>query len=50
MAVADGTGFPIAEPVGSASPHEVTLVETLLEKWLTQEKTGRLIGNHIYVN
>jgi hypothetical protein len=32
MAVADGIDFPIAEAVGSASPHEVILVETMLEK------------------
>jgi hypothetical protein len=31
MAVVDGAGFPLALSVGSASPHEVALVEDTLE-------------------
>ena len=31
MAVADGAGFPVAISVGSASPHEVKLVEKTLD-------------------
>jgi transposase len=48
MAVADGTGFPIALSVGSASPHEVTLVETTLAERLIREKPERLIGDRAY--
>jgi len=38
MAVADGAGFPIAISVGSASPHEVRLVEKTLENRLLDDK------------
>ena len=48
MAVADGAGFPVALSVGSASPHEVTLVEETLEKRLVEEKPKRLIGDRAY--
>ena len=48
MAVADGTGFPIALSVGSASPHEVRLVEETLDKRLVEEKPERLIGDRAY--
>jgi transposase len=48
MAVADGTGLPLAISVGSASPHEVTLVEDTLKKRFTQEKPSRLIGDRAY--
>jgi transposase len=48
MAVADGTGFPVAISVGSASPHEVRLVEETLDKRFTQEKPERLIGDRAY--
>lgn len=48
MAVADGTGFPVALSVGSASPHEVGLVEETLEKRLVDEKPERLIGDRAY--
>ena len=48
MAVADGAGFPVALSVGSASPHEVTLVEDTLEKRLVKEKPERLIGDRAY--
>jgi transposase len=48
MAVADSAGFPVALSVGSASPHEVTLVEATLEKRLVEEKPERLIGDRAY--
>jgi transposase len=48
MAVADGAGFPVAISVGSAAPHEVTLVEDTLEKRFTSEKPERLIGDRAY--
>jgi len=48
MAVADGAGFPIALSVGSASPHEVRLVEETLEKRLVEEMPERLIGDRAY--
>lgn len=48
MAVADGAGFPVAISVGSASPHEVRLVEETLDKRLVEEKPERLIGDRAY--
>ena len=48
MAVADGAGFPVALSVGSASPHEVRLVEETLEKRLVTAKPQRLIGDRAY--
>jgi transposase len=48
MAVADGAGFPVAISVGSASPHEVKLVEDTLDKRFTEEKPERLIGDRAY--
>ena len=48
MAVADGAGLPLAISVGSASPHEVKLVEETLEKRFIPEKPERLIGDRAY--
>ncbi len=48
MAVADRTGLPIAISIGSASPHEVTLVETTLEARFTEDQPERLIGDKAY--
>jgi transposase len=48
MAVADRSGLPIAISIGSASPHEVTLVETTLEARFTDEQPERLIGDKAY--
>ena len=48
MAVADGAGLPIAISVGSASPHEVKLVETTLKQRFIKEKPERLIGDRAY--
>ena len=48
MAVADGTGLPLAVYAESATPHEVTLVrETLLETF-ADELPDRLIGDKAY--
>ncbi|RJP52193.1 MAG: IS5 family transposase [Anaerolineaceae bacterium] len=48
MAVADGAGFPVALSVGSASPHEVKLVEKTLENRLVDENPKRLVGDRAY--
>jgi transposase len=48
MAVADGAGFPLAISVGSATPHEVKLVEDTLDKRFTKEMPERLIGDRAY--
>jgi transposase len=48
MAVADGAGLPIAISVGSASPHEVKLVETTLQARFTSARPERLIGDRAY--
>ena len=45
MAVVDAAGFPLALHVASASPHEVILVEDTLDRTLTNELSGRLIGD-----
>jgi len=48
MAVADGTGIPLAVHTESASPHEVTLVEATLEQRFVEDKPERLIGDLAY--
>jgi transposase len=48
MAVADGTGLPIAIYVTSARPHEVTLVEPTLAACFAPERPRRLIGDRAY--
>jgi transposase len=48
MAVADGAGIPIAIHATSASPHEVTLVETTLEQSFVSTGPERLIGDLAY--
>ena len=48
MAVADSHGIPIAIHAGSASPHEVTLVEETLEQNLLSNAPERLIGEGAY--
>ncbi len=48
MAVADGAGFPVAVSVGSASPHEVKLVQKTLDDRLVDENPERLIGDRAY--
>lgn len=49
MAVADGTGLPIAINVTSASPHEIALAEETITKCIvTDEYPSRLIGDKAY--
>ncbi len=48
MAVADRTGLPVAVDVGSASPHEVTLVESTLANRFMDALPERLIGDRAY--
>lgn len=43
MVLIDGNGLPLAADIASASPHEVTLIEPLLEHRVLRRKPGRLI-------
>jgi transposase len=43
MVLTDGKGLPLAADTASASPHEVTLIEPLLEKRVIRRKPRRLI-------
>ncbi len=45
MAIADGTGLPLAVHVDAAAPHEVTLVEPTLAACFVDEQPERLIGD-----
>jgi hypothetical protein len=45
MAVADRSGLPLSTHAASASPHEVTLVESTLRARFVEEKPERLIGD-----
>jgi transposase len=48
MAIADGHGLPLAVRIESASPHEVTLVESTIRSRFTRKKPKRLIGDLAY--
>lgn len=48
MAVADGTGLPVAVYATSVSPHEVKLVGTTIEHRLIQQKPEKMIGDKDY--
>ena len=48
MAIAERNGLPIAIWIGSASPHEVTLVEKTLDSRSTEKQPERLIGDKAY--
>lgn len=48
MAICDSTGLPVSVSIHSATPHEVTLVDALLEACFTQELPERLIGDRAY--
>lgn len=48
MAIADRAGLPISIHLASASPHEITLVETTLEHRFTQAAPQRMIGDKAY--
>ena len=43
MVLTDGRGLPLAIDTASASPHEVTLIEPLIEKRVLRRKPRRLI-------
>jgi transposase len=43
MVLTDGRGLPLGVDTASASPHEVTLIEPLLQKRLLRRKPRRLI-------
>ena len=43
MVLIDGRGLPLGIDTASASPHEVTLIEPLLEKRVLRRKPRRLI-------
>lgn len=48
MAIADRHGLPVAICIESASPHEVTLVETTLDAMFIGTSPERLIGDKAY--
>lgn len=48
MAVADRAGLPIAVCTASASPHEVTLVDAVLNARFVEPVPERLIGDKAY--
>jgi transposase len=48
MAIADSAGIPVSIHVGSASPHEVTLVSETLYSRFTEDQPLRLIGDRAY--
>jgi len=48
MAVADGTGFPIAAWITSGQRNEVTLVEDTLDASFVRELSPKLIGDKAY--
>lgn len=48
MAIADAHGLPIAVDITSASPHEVTLVESTIDQCVLEHAPDRLIGDAAY--
>jgi transposase len=48
MGMADGQGLPLAVAVASASPHEVTLVDSTLHNRFVEQSPQRLIGDRAY--
>ena len=50
MAVADRSGLPVSVCIASASPHETTLVQRVLDCRFVAEKPQRLIGDKAYDN
>ena len=48
MAIADSAGLPVAVHIESASPNEVRLVESTLDRRFTQGQPQRLIGDKAY--
>lgn len=48
MAITEGSGYPIAILVESASPGEATLVEQTIAKAMTKKLPTRMIGDKAY--
>jgi transposase len=48
MAITDSSGLPVAINVGSASPHEIILVEPTIDQLWTENYPSRLIGDKAY--
>jgi transposase len=48
MAVADRSGLPVAVCIESASPHEVTLVDSTLVQMVVPDAPQNLIGDAAY--
>ena len=48
MAVTDATGLVLSVTIASASPHEVTLVEKVLEERFLEPLPEKLIGDKAY--
>ena len=48
MAVADSHGLPISLCIESASPHEVTLVDSTLVEIVIPEAPQNLVGDNAY--
>lgn len=48
MAIADGSGLPLSISIASASPHEVTLVNSTIQNLWIDETPERLIGDKAY--
>jgi len=48
MAIADGSGLPVAAGIASASPHETTLVEETIDNGFLEHAPNRLIGDRAY--
>jgi len=45
MGLAEGQSLPLAMTVSSASPHDVTLVDSLLQQQFVEQNLQRLIGD-----
>ncbi len=48
MAIADRFGLPIAVHISSASPHEITLVESTIADRFVTDEPQRIIGDKAY--
>jgi transposase len=48
MAIADAAGLPLAVHTASASPHEITLVEPVIDETVTIGLPERLVGDRAY--
>jgi len=48
LAITDGVGLPVAVSCGSASPHEITLLEDTIEAILTSHYPECLVGDKTY--